>query len=187
LSDVKLVALCSNGPQAGKSTAANVLIREKGFVRVKFADVLKRMAGVFLEPFADTDEHVDRMLEGALKEEPIPRLNGSVTPRHVMVTLGTQWGRNLIDPSVWVLATVNKVKSLLANGKSVVIDDMRFPNELAAVRTLGGKVLFIDRPGFSQHGTCEGLISRVDADWSIANISSKEDFEYGLRNFFVNL
>jgi len=60
-----------------------------------------------------------------------------------MQTIGTEWGRNMIHPDIWVRAW----EQSLPEDADVVVDDVRFPNEVAAIRRLGGDVIRICRDG----------------------------------------
>lgn len=61
-----------------------------------------------------------------------------------MRTLGTEWGRGLIWQQLWVAAWEADVATLQA---AVAADDVRFPDEAAAVRRRGGLLIWIERPG----------------------------------------
>lgn len=114
---------------AGKSTVAQHLMLQYGFVLVKFAQGLKDM----MRALGLNESEI----EGVLKELPCDKLNGR-TPRYAMQTLGTEWGRNHMGQDFWVNLLVQKVHQMDCN---VVIDDCRFPNEAVAVqRDLQGKV-----------------------------------------------
>lgn len=121
---------------SGKSTAAQRLLVTHGFALVKFAGPLKDM----LRVIGLTDEHLD----GALKEVPTDLLLGK-TPRHAMQTLGTEWGRDCIGRTLWRDAAARRIDNYLAGGISVIIDDLRFHNELAAIHDRGGISIRIDR------------------------------------------
>lgn len=69
------------------------------------------------------------------KEFPIPEL-GNISARTLLQTLGTEWGRGL-DPSFWVNITMQRTSKMAAD--VVVIDDVRFPNEAAAILARGGQ------------------------------------------------
>jgi len=123
----------------GKTTAAKVLIKEYGFVRVRFADVLKRM----LKKLGLTDEQVD----GNEKEKSCDLLDGK-TPRFAMQTLGTDWGRSMIDPNIWVRAAMLTISKISDKDLKVVIDDCRFLNEAVAIKEAGGSVIRVLRDGY---------------------------------------
>lgn len=120
---------------SGKSAVASLLVKELGAVRSSFGDPLKFM----LKTLGLTDAQ----LWGDLKEVPdLVLLNGK-TPRHAMQTLGTQWGRHHISPNLWAMAW--KKKAQIEKPTITVLDDVRFDNEVAVIRSLGGIVLGLER------------------------------------------
>lgn len=132
----QIIGLC--GPaKSGKSLAANYLSTCRGFTRIRFAGPLKAMLAAL---GLTTDE-----IEGRLKERPCALLGGR-TPRHAMITLGTEWGRQMIHPDLWINAW-NERLSRLPPGKSVVVEDCRFGNEAAAIRAYGGVLIRLHRAG----------------------------------------
>jgi len=129
---------------SGKTEAARAL-QAVGFARVRFADPLKAMLRCL-----GLDEV---MTDGSLKEAPTPLLEGK-TPRFAMQTLGTEWGRELIGRSLWVNAW--KRKALAYGTASIVADDVRFEEEVRLIQSLGGTVVFVERPG---HATMSNHVS----------------------------
>lgn len=125
---------------SGKDTAAAALLATGEFVNIKFADALKNMLRTLLSMTYDK-ETVERMIEGDLKETPCAALLGK-TPRHAMQTLGTEWGRDQIGPSLWVDTTISRI---LNSDKSVVVTDMRFENEFEALTKIGAKTVRVER------------------------------------------
>lgn len=122
---------------AGKTTAAMHLVKHRGFHRVRFAGPLKAMMAAL---GLDQTE-----IDGDRKELPCDLLCGK-TPRQAMQWLGTEFGRNLIGPDLWIRAWQAAVAAQPA-GVPVVVDDCRFPNEADAIRVLGGTLVRIERPG----------------------------------------
>jgi hypothetical protein len=116
---------------SGKSTAANHLVKYHGYQLVKFAGPLKAMTAAF----GLDKEHI----EGSLKEKPCSLLGGK-TPRYFMQMLGTEFGRNLIDPDLWIRAWEHQVVQV-PEGTPIVVDDCRFPNEAEAVHRMGTRPL----------------------------------------------
>lgn len=138
----ELIAL--HGPAgSGKSHAANILVEEFGYIRVKFAGPLKAMLGTLLSYAGVIPSEYPRFIEGDLKEVPLPSF-GNKTARHLMVTLGTEWGRNHVHPDLWVNLALQPVLDHLAAGRRVVLDDCRFNNEAMEVIKLGGWVARIE-------------------------------------------
>lgn len=144
----RVVAL-TGAAGSGKSTAADYLIRHHGYERVKFAGPLK--AAFAAMGFSQ------EQIEGDLKETPCAWLNFK-TPRHAMQTLGTEWGRNCIGEDFWSELWVHHANKVLADGRRVVVDDCRFPNEATAVRGLGGVIIKLEGRGgiAGSHASEEG-------------------------------
>ena len=133
----KLIGL-TGAAGSGKSAAAVGLAEKRDdWTRCRLAGPLKDM----LHAMGLSWEELD----GKLKETPHHLLCGQ-TPRFAMQTLGTEWGRDLIGQDLWLNVLKDRIKKNWAAGLSVVVDDVRFPNEVAAIRALGGMVLGIERP-----------------------------------------
>jgi hypothetical protein len=130
-----VVGLCGSAG-AGKSTCA-LWLEEHGYLRIRFAGPLKQMLlGLGLD---------QRHTDGDQKEVPNRLLNGR-TPRQAMQWLGTEWGRNLFGDDFWVNIWREQATNALKSGRPVVVDDLRFANEAAAVRALNGKIVKIACP-----------------------------------------
>lgn len=157
---------------AGKDTIADHLVREHGFVKVSFADPMKRFAR---EVFDFAEHQVWGNIDA--KNTPDPRWDG-LTPRFALQTLGTEWGRGC-HPDVWIRYALRIADALRVggwrytpsyglfeeegrSGFGVVIADCRFANEIAAVRKAGGATVRVRRPGF------EGAVG-------VAHHASEED------------
>jgi hypothetical protein len=137
----RLIGLYSPAPQSGKSTVASYLT-EHGFYNIPFAGPLKRMIRTFLVQVGYGPDTIDRLItEG--KEEKIPGID--VTPRHLMQTLGTEWGRTCVHPDVWLQCWQATATRYIDSGTPVVCDDVRFPNEANLIRSLGGELWRIER------------------------------------------
>jgi hypothetical protein len=155
--------------QSGKTFTANYLVRQWGYRLHKFAAPLKDM----LVPLFDAlGLNPTDCLEGKLKEQPLAELGGH-SPRRVIQTLGTEWGRHTIDESLWVRIALNRI--LMDNkygGWPIVVDDLRLPNEYDALAALPNCTLVkIVRPGekpYQTHGS-EGLLEDRQFDYTIIN------------------
>ena len=153
---------------SGKSTAAKALI-DLGFERRKFARPLKDMLRALLRAQGEDEDVIEEMIEGCLKGSPSELLNGA-TPRHAMQTLGTDWGRALICENLWSDAALRNM------GAYVVFDDVRFENEAAGIRDVGGIIVRIHRPGV---GPVNDHVSEelVVPDYAIFNDETPEHLE----------
>ena len=137
---------------SGKSTIANAIVRKLDHAGIySFAAPLKAA----LKAMGLTDAQ----LYGDEKDVPCALLGGK-TPRHAMKTLGTEWGRGMIDDDFWVRSAMLRADSPRAAGMSIVFDDVRFDNEAAAIIARGGTVFELRRPGVkasSEHASEAGL------------------------------
>lgn len=165
---------------SGKDTAADVLVRDHGFVRIGLADPMKRFA-----------EHLWHFTEAQLwgpsqqRNAPDPRYrraNGEgLSPRHALQTLGSEWGRDC-DPDVWIRYALMCAERLMSSRllhysgeqglvygserpipRGVVIPDVRFANEMKAIRGAGGQVWRVTR-GTSLDGAESRHVSETEQD-----------------------
>lgn len=134
-----LVVGFAGAKQSGKSTITQILMAKHGVVGMGFAQPLRTFIGDLLGLPQDVLEEV--------KEEQVPGLRAGVTPRYLMQTLGTEWGRTLIDPDLWVKVAMRDAINALERGYAVAFADVRFANEAEAIRNLGGVIIEIVRPG----------------------------------------
>ncbi len=91
--------------------------------------------------------------------QPIIKLE-KLTPRLLLQLIGTECGRNIIHPNIWVNSLMSEYKIVnedLRQSMGNVIDyskcfpqwiitDMRFPNELQAVKKKGSISIRVERP-----------------------------------------
>lgn len=156
---------------SGKSEVARVLIEEFGFQRIKFADGLKNMTRSLFRDMGHCADDVERMIEGDLKDVTDPELG--VTPRHIMVTLGTEWGRDNIHADLWARIWSARIATLGPEA-NIVADDVRFPNEVRAVHYHGGHFVRVTRPGLVSSGHKSEQLD-AKADWTIENTGTLAD------------
>jgi hypothetical protein len=124
-------------PQSGKDSIGDILCQRHDFARLAFAGPLKDMliAGLGL-----TRAEID----GGDKEQVIARFG--VTPRYLLQTLGTEWGRGMVRGDLWIAVADQRMKHYRAISASVVITDVRFENEADYVRRQGGEIWHVRRP-----------------------------------------
>ena len=161
----RLIGLYSNAPGSGKSTIAGML---RGYKRLSFADPLRKFSAQILLSLGYNGLTWLRYK----KEEKIAELG--VSPRQMMQTLGTEWGRSCIHPDLWIMVAAGTVEKQLKRGRNVVIDDVRFPNEAEMIRKLGGELWLVDRPGVVYEGNhaSEGALHSIVPDAVINNSGS---------------
>ena len=178
---IKLVAL-TGAAGSGKSTVAKYLSEGRHshygsnvpFVRTKFSGTLKKM--LMQIPNVTVD-----MIEGELKEEP-QELFGGKTPREVMQTLGTEWGRDSVYSKIWLDSWERSVCDLTY----VVVEDLRYLNEAELVKNRGGEIWRIKRPDYQ----CNGHISEtemkgIEPDLTISNSGSLGELHAMIDNILA--
>lgn len=139
--------------QCGKDTAAQYLV-QYGFQRYGFADALREMA-LAIDPtidlvgasvgvrsvFGDDAAYYSDIIAkiGYEEAKKIPDL------RRFLQRLGTEGVRGTFGDTAWVDAL--KRRLLLDNPARVVISDVRFHSEAAFIRSIGGRIWRMVRPG----------------------------------------
>jgi hypothetical protein len=146
--------------QSGKTTVANFIEKNYAFRRKHIAVPLRDMLAVLLRHNGLSDEMIYRYLEGDLKESVIPELG--VTSRHAQITLGTEWGRELINPDLWA----NTWAFGVTERDRVMNDSVRFVNEEEVIKNkLKGFTILIVRPGTKPAKFKWGIFGEKLYDW----------------------
>lgn len=182
----RLIAFYSARPQSGKTVACQHIGQRLGTHKIlPFAGPLKRVAFEFLCLLGLSAVQARRYLFSA-KEEIIPELG--VTGRHVLQTLGTDWGRDMLSPTVWVDAWSAMTLQILQDPSAgVLVDDMRFPNEFDRVRELGGYTVLIDRDvaDLPEPHPSEGQLNSHKFDAYVVNDGTLQDLHNKLDTLFA--
>jgi hypothetical protein len=139
---------------SGKDTAAKALIK-LGYYRMAFADELKQLAFEFGWN-GEKDEDGRRLLQEL----------GMIGRRY--------------SPNIWIKHVAYRIAP---KGPPIVFTDVRFQNEADFVRSKGGIIVRIVRPGIiSGNHESELKQSEVAADIEIVNDGSIEDLHNKIRN-----
>lgn len=131
-----MILIGITGPaQSGKSTLAGELrrlveFRGQKYSEQPFAGPLKRMLTSIGVDVSDLSKNV-----------PVAFLDGRITPRIMMQTLGTEWGRSLL-PDMWLRVWKHEFDD---SAHTVCVPDVRFDNEAELIRSLGGIIIHIVR------------------------------------------
>lgn len=157
---------------AGKDTVGYWFINTYGFKSYAFASRLK--AGMAAMGFP---EPADRKM----KEELVPGFN--FTWRDAAQKLGTEWGRNL-ESEIWLKLGKQYIENC---GDSVVITDVRFEDEAAMIRKLGGTIIHLQGRGaglgsMSNHAS-EAGIKVLPCDFVVDNSGTLADTFEQLEGF----
>ena len=169
ITDVPLVGLMGR-KRAGKDSVAEGLAIHAAFLRYAFAARLKE-ALLALDPIVSDGLRLSNFVailgwEGA---KTIPEV------RRLMQYYGDS--ARMLDPDIFVRATMPKVERALADGYSVVVTDVRRKNEAEAIRRAGGVLVRVVRPGADDGDThiSETECDEVEADAEIVNDGALAD------------
>jgi len=122
---------------AGKDTAGLYLAKAHHFAVFAFADPIRDGLRAMLD-LTDNDFRPEN------KEKVIAWVGKS--PRQLMQSLGTEWGRDGIDQAIWTKHMAQRIAMANKSGDDVVITDVRFKTEAALINRMGGEVWRVLRP-----------------------------------------
>lgn len=137
---------------AGKDTVAEILFglwRRDGIEcsQLSFSDPIKKMAIKFIQEFGySLVEASEYVFNREMKEVVIPRIG--ISARHIMQTLGTEWGQRCIGCDVWIRVLEQRLQAYCERKVThFVISDVRFAPEVDWLRSQGAVIWRIERPG----------------------------------------
>lgn len=163
--------------RAGKDTVA-ARLGLHGFVRVAFADPLKATMydlDPFVGPFKDPRTGI--VYETLRLQRVVDMLGWDAAKalpevRRLLQAHGVAM-REHVGESVWVDAAMATVEGHLDAGRSVIVTDVRFPNEVDAIAARAGFHVHVTRPGLpTDEGdahSSEALALALDEDPSAAD------------------
>ena len=165
---------------AGKDTIAEHLVSKHGYERYSWATPLKDITSSLFG--------WDRsMLEGTTPNQREQReikdewwsakLDKNWTPRYALQYMGTEVMRNALHQDIWVLAGMHRI----ADKTNVVIPDTRFPNEIAAIREMGGVIWNVQRGSVP---AWYAALTGFKADWPDC---SQFDIEHFMKTTFPEI
>ena len=123
------------------------------------------------------------------KEKELGEEWDGLTPRKLLQLLGTEAGRQIIHPNIWVNALFADWKSgYVEQGAgwieteddypNWIVTDVRFPNEAKAIKDRGGILIRINRPQYLDNG----LVIRKDEHLSETALDDYDGFDYVIEN-----
>jgi len=130
---------------SGKGTVADELVDTYGFRQDSYAATLKDITALLFN--WERDMLTGDTIESRSEREQIDHWWSEqlgiekFTPRLALQLIGTDVFRNNFHKDIWMLSVMNRYK----DDEHVVISDCRFPNEVQAIRELGGRIVQVDR------------------------------------------
>jgi len=164
------------GPKfCGKTTSAESIKNNPAIL--SFAAPMKKC---LMDLFEFTNEQM-YTYEG--KEAIDPRYG--VSPRTVMQQFGTEFVRKTV-PDLWCILMRKAIEGC-AIYKIVVIDDIRFENEAALIRDMGGTVVHIRGRGEPGEHESEKQIDVWNRDIILNNCGSLEKLQFDVNKIVGRL
>ena len=130
---------------SGKDTVADYLVNFHRFKRESFANSLKDAVSVVFgwdRELLEGRTNQSRIWRETKDEWWSKRLGCEVTPRWVLQYWGTEVVRRHFHDDMWIASLENRLRT---SKDDIVITDCRFPNEIKAIRSAGGRVVRIKR------------------------------------------
>lgn len=147
----------SGRARSGKTTVAEIL-EKYGFIHMSFAHHIRLFVtqlAVAVDPHFQLERDKNKPMWWA----------DNKTPRYMMQTLGTEWGRQQINPELWVQHLMARVQVPHYAHRNIVISDVRFDNEAKAVIDAGGIVINVNRESvdavLSEHVSEAGISANL--------------------------
>lgn len=165
----------------GKTTTAEALtIISPHWSVLNIGTPIKDMLAAFYTNYGLESDEIDRRLHGNLKRHPCPMLCGK-SPTHALQTLGTEWGRQLLGEDIWLNWWASEVAERLSLGEGIVNDNVRFGNEVEAIRNMGGIIVEL----YGRGNLARDHISErgVEADYRVKVDNEPMEIAYQIREF----
>lgn len=181
-------------PTAGKDTLADFLVAESHGTMHKFgmSDPLWTMLQA-MDPLIPW--HADGLgtvrlsvilrgpLAGLSPQDAYVFAKRNPEVRRLLRMLGTEAGRTVIGEDVWAGVAARTFERLAAGPgvRYVFLSGVRHPNEAAMVKSLGGMLLWVHRPGVAEPGEHSSDTSLTEEDFDRV-LANDDSVERGARN-----
>jgi hypothetical protein len=166
--------------RSGKDTVAEFLVEKYGFTRLAFADPM-REALLRLNPKVTVSGVQGVYLASVVNKlgwDAIKDLSPEV--RELLQRMGTEVGREMFGEHFWIDYLMNKAIDAKTD---VVISDVRYLNEIEAIRLWNGQVWRVNRPNVgpaNSHSSEQEVDLYQNYDVIINNDSTKEELFFEL-------
>jgi len=131
---------------AGKGAVADLLVDGHDFFKESFANSVKDAVSVIFgwdRALLEGDTPESRAWREQDDKFWSEKLGKAFSPRLALQLMGTEAGRDVFHPDLWVHTVLRRCEN--APWNNYVIADVRFPNEIKAIREAGGIVIRVKR------------------------------------------
>lgn len=156
----KLIGFCGYGG-SGKDSCGAVFVEKLKFQRASFANALREVASILDTYLFSVDKTYNQVLLETGYEKAKSDIPGF---REHLIRIG-EGARTHFYPNIWI----DCVK-LDPPDQPFVVTDVRYPNEAEKIQSLGGIIVYVDRPGIGPASTVEAeSIAQIEADYTLIN------------------
>jgi len=150
----------------------------------KFADKLKECTSLIIGCSRDQLENQSFKNTPLGEDWRIFNSDEILTPRKILQLLGTECGREIIHPNIWVNATLSSYKP----GDNIIITDVRFPNEAESIKDREGLLIRVNRKtdNNSDHPSETSLDNYPNFHYIIDNNGSIEELVEKVKEILTN-
>jgi hypothetical protein len=131
---------------AGKGAVADLLVDRHDFFKESFANSVKDAVSVIFgwdRALLEGDTPESRAWREQDDKFWSEKLGKAFSPRLALQLMGTEAGRDVFHPDLWVHTVLRRCQN--APWNNYVIADVRFPNEIKSIREAGGVVIRVKR------------------------------------------
>jgi hypothetical protein len=131
---------------SGKSTIANILVEDYGFIKVSFADSLKDAVSAIFgwsKELLQGDTEQSRIWREQTDDYWSKVMQHPVTPRYILQHIGTDLFREHFHKDIWIHSLMKKLND---PNRNYVISDVRFCNEVDLILHNHGQIWEVQRP-----------------------------------------
>jgi len=128
---------------SGKGTVGDYLSYQRDFVSLSFAAALKDAVAVIFgwnRFLLEGSTSVSRVWREQPDEYWSGKLGRMITPRLILQEMGTEVMRKNFHPNIWIDSLEKRIQSETG---SIVITDVRFPNEADLIKRLSGQIVWV--------------------------------------------
>jgi hypothetical protein len=215
-----MIISLNGAASSGKDTVAKFIKEDKSFCSISFADIIKRF---LYKEIGFTKDQLWGSSEKRLYPHPfLTKNDGSeLSSRFCCNELGTSLGRDIFNRDIWIILTFKYIEKIIKenkirngiytpwdgwvinpwykfnffgyNYKHFIINDIRYSNELNAIKAEGGKIIKIIRPGaelpkeYATHSSATEMNSfnEKDIDFTIINDGTLEELRQKTTNIMA--
>lgn len=167
---------------SGKDAAADMLLNHRSGYSYAFADPMRDVARAVFGLTAD------QMSDRVKKEHVVPYWG--LSPREILQRIGTECVREVFGADTWVKCMALRLEMLLADdayepvgSDCVVFTDVRTDEEARFVRSKGGVVINVVRPGVgpvNDHVTDQGISAEL-VDFVLENNAGLDELDKAVK------